>query len=250
MRLLAVDIGNSAVKCAPFDGHAHGSVTSRRHEGSKSVVVGQVLSAVRAGPPEKVLVGGVVPEHLNALMQALEREGIPALRFRSDFQPLVEIGTSTPEGSGDDRVAAASAAFGLTGGAAVVVSAGTAVTVDSVEPGGVFLGGAILPGPELALSALSSGTVLLPPVRPVTPVSAIGKDTVQAMLSGCVIGVAGAIDRLVSVVRREMKHPECEVILTGGSADLLYDHLQTACRREPALVLQGLVVSYLGRGAP
>jgi pantothenate kinase type III len=65
------------------------------------------------------------------------------------------------------------------------------------------------------------------------------------MLSGCVVGTAGAVDRLVGSVRREMNLPECEAILTGGNSDLLYDHLQTAVRREPALVLQGLVASYL-----
>lgn len=246
MRLLAVDIGNSSVKCGTFDGAEAGRVTSRQHEGSKSVVVGMVLSEVKGAGPEAVLVSGVVPGLVDNLMARIKGEGVEAARFREDFAPLVEVATATPDSTGDDRVAAASAAFAEVRGAAIVVNAGTAITVDAIAATGVFLGGAILPGPSIALEALRANTALLPPVRLVAPISTIGQDTVQAMLSGCVAGIAGAADRLVGDMRMEMGEPNCAVLLTGGASDMLYEHLRTACRREPALVLQGLVLSYLG----
>lgn len=244
-RLLAVDIGNSRVKCAGFVAGRVGPATARRHEGAPSVVAGTVLSEVKRRKPQTVLVAGVVPELVANLLDELRRAECAAARFRADFDPIVEVATAAPDATGDDRVAAASAAFAAHGAPCLVINAGTAVTVDVVSAGGVFVGGAILPGPDLALSALASGAAQLPPVKAASPISALGRDTVQAMLSGCIIGTAGAIDRLVARLCEELGLADCPALLTGGAAEFVYEHLRTACRREPALVLQGLAVSYM-----
>ena len=243
-RLLAVDIGNTAVKYALFEDDHLGPVKMQRHMRREPVVTGTILAEAAATEPDAILVCGVVPDLVAALCGRAAKYRI--LRFREDFPPLVEVGTSVPAETGDDRVAAASAAYARTGGAVVIVSAGTAITVDAVSAEGVFLGGAILPGPELALKALTTGTAQLPPVSPRSPVSAIGRDTVQAMLAGCLSGTAGAVDRLIQDIRRELDS-DCPVLITGGAAEMLYSALRTACRKERALVLEGLILSYLSR---
>ena len=63
-----------------------------------------------------------------------------------------------PEQLGADRWAALIGARGLTGSAACVVDAGTAVTVEALSAKGEFLGGAIFPG--LHLLRLSNGPTL------------------------------------------------------------------------------------------
>ncbi len=83
--------------------------------------------------------------------------------LRHDHFPL-EIDVRAPDRVGTDRLAAAVAANELRvpQRSAIVVDAGTAVTVDLITSDGVFRGGAILPGIQTAAQALADATDALP----------------------------------------------------------------------------------------
>ena len=66
-----------------------------------------------------------------------------------------------PAALGPDRWAALIGAWHLTGGACVVVNAGTTMTVDALNGEGVFLGGCIVPGAALMREALARDTANL-----------------------------------------------------------------------------------------
>jgi type III pantothenate kinase len=134
--------------------------------------------------------------------------------------PLV-VQVEIPERVGMDRLMAAVAANQLRpmNSAAIVVDAGTAITVDLVSAEGVFQGGAILPGLRLVARALATGTDLLPMVESCleTAPSVLGKNTTAAIQSGLFWGSLGAVRELI---RRLQPHPSSSstIFLTGGDA--------------------------------
>jgi type III pantothenate kinase len=142
-----------------------------------------------------------------------------------------------PEQLGPDRWAALIAARALhPAGAALVVNAGTATTVDMLSADGRFLGGAILPGVELMRFVLHEHTGRLPfdegQYRD-TP-----RKTSDAIESGCRHAQAGAVERLYRVLRDIELNPLC--IVAGGAGRALVDQLSMPRRYFENLVLEGL----------
>jgi type III pantothenate kinase len=141
--------------------------------------------------------------------------------------------------AGPDRVANCAAAHALVGGACIVVDLGTATTVDAVDAGGRFLGGAIAAGMEVSLEALVARAARLGRVPLAAPPQAIGATTEQAMRSGAVFGHAGLVDGLVERFRTELGR-DTPVLATGGLAGVVVPHCSTVARMEPDLTLIGL----------
>ncbi len=160
-----------------------------------------------------------------------------------DF-PL-DVRVQVPEQVGIDRLAAAAAAGAVLkrNETAVVVDAGTAVTVDLVTreaDGAVFHGGAILSGPRLLAMALAAGTDALPEVSVLRyPQPALGNDTRSAISAGLYWGLIGSVKELVHQHRLDVGSLD-RVFLTGGESAPLKRHLGQAVDYEPELVLRGL----------
>jgi type III pantothenate kinase len=122
---------------------------------------------------------------------------------------------------------------------AVIVDAGSAVTVDRIDEAGAFAGGAILPGFRLMAKALHGYTALLPQIEPprdVPPLPATA--TVAAMEAGVFWAVAGAAEAMIRRYRAQSPSP-IEVFLTGGDGPLLHRVLPDA-QLWPTMTLEGL----------
>ena len=137
---------------------------------------------------------------------------------------------------GADRWAALVAARQRATGACLVVCAGTATTIDWLDAAGNFRGGLILPGLHLMFSALERGTAQLPHARGVFRDEP--RNTMDAIVSGCLHAQAGAIERMYSRVAAEDPNALC--LLTGGTARRLTPHLDIPSRIEATLILDGL----------
>ena len=144
-----------------------------------------------------------------------------------------------PERAGIDRRVQALGAATLAGTAAVVVSCGTALTVDMAAADGALLGGAILPGLTLGMRALAAATARLPVVDLKGEVAVPARDTASAIRSGILIGAAGAVEKLLATFRPEGS----TLFLTGNDADLLAPRLAVVPRRHPGLGLYGAAVA-------
>jgi type III pantothenate kinase len=145
---------------------------------------------------------------------------------------------AVPEQLGADRWAALIGAHVRHAGACVVVNAGTAVTIDALTADGEFLGGLILPGPELMAEALAAGTAGLP--RLPGRFESFPTGTANAIFSGAVQAVCGAIER----VERSMLaagHAEAQIVVSGGSGELVAARLGRPVASAPDLVLEGLI---------
>jgi type III pantothenate kinase len=234
--IIAVDIGNSAVKAALADGGAllesgrletAGASTADLSDGLRTLV-----EHAREAP-EQIVAVSVVDRWTERLERAAEAVGLPLRVVAASHIPM---GTTLlrPDRAGPDRLLAAWAASSLHGRPVIVVDLGTATTVDAVDDDGFFRGGAILPGLDLAADALAEGTSRLPHVELDLPSDPLGADTASAIRSGIVIGHLGAVRELVVRMRailleeaaragQATRAPktgptEAPVVVTGGYA--------------------------------
>lgn len=156
----------------------------------------------------------------------------------------LDVRLPAPERVGMDRLVAAVAANRIRNSerAAIVVDAGTAVTVDAVAVDGSFQGGVILPGMRLVCRALAAGTDLLPLVEVSfsdSPPEPIGRSTETAIRSGAFWGTVGAIRLLISQFRHQLGD-SAQVLVTGGDASSLASLIDADAQFVPQLVLAGI----------
>ncbi len=143
-----------------------------------------------------------------------------------------------PQSLGADRFVALVAARHLQAGPCLVVSAGTALTVDALTAEGTFLGGCIAPGPDLMAAALHRGTA---GVRDLTTVSAdFPGSTGAAVATGIALAQAGVVAGMRSRLQAHCGSP-VTVLLTGGARACVRDLLEAPLRELDDLVLEGLV---------
>ena len=238
MPFLALDAGNSAVKAAVWDG-GWGAVARWPSDDAPAGVWRQRVAAV-AGGAGRAGIASVVPRLTGALAEAAEAATGAAPVVVSAAMPLpFRLAYRTPATLGADRLAAAVAALALADGRAVVaLDAGTAITTEAVTAEPAYLGGAILPGPDLLRRALARDTGQLPDVPWPDAPSAVGATTAEAIQAGLGVlvldGVAGLLRRTVAAVGGDAL-----VVATGGWAPWLARHLPID-RVEPTLVLDGV----------
>jgi len=123
----------------------------------------------------------------------------------------------------------------------IVVDFGTATTFDAIDLEGNYVGGAILPGVQISSQALFDRAAKLPRVDYKAPAQALGRNTVDALQSGIMLGYAGAIDALATKIGKELGG--AKVIATGGLGGLFLGLCETIESYEPTLTLDGLLVA-------
>lgn len=232
--ILLVDAGNTRIKwrvvaaAAPLQAVDEGALG---HDGIEA------LAAVRQRHPglRRMLgcnvAGAAVAERIEAACAGLAADWLvpgPALGGVRNLY-------ARPAQLGADRWAALIGARALHPHAALVVTAGTATTVDLLSASGDFLGGLILPGLDLMLQSLARGTAQLPLAD--GRFSPQPRCTVDAIRSGCLQAQAGAVERMFRQIADE---PQALCLLGGGAADSFADLLEIPLRRADNLVLTGL----------
>jgi len=206
-----------------------------------------------AAAPERIWLCRVGPEPREQELRAaiLARHGaVPVVSLRPGTQGSGGLALNyDPEQFGADRYCALLAVQARGGGPAVVVDAGTAVTVDFLAAGGRHLGGYILPGFRLGLAAVAG---LLPEPLAACVAQGVeiavadadqdpGRNTAQALVHGWRRGLGAAVARLA-----ESGPFDSETAptwwLTGGDAPWLAQGLNHSVNQVPDLVLDGLWV--------
>ncbi len=125
------------------------------------------------------------------------------------------------------------------GRALLVVTAGTATTVDALDASGRFIGGMILPGLRTMAQSLALNTALLPAVDDARTGRLFADNTQEAIVSGCLQAQVGAI------LQAHAQLPSALCVLSGGAAPYVAPQLPFACERIDNLVLLGLHVAAL-----
>jgi type III pantothenate kinase len=224
---LLVDVGNTRTKLALSTPSGPQIVDSwltadapRIPTGCNSARIVSVARAARAG-----------------LVAALQAAGCTQCFFLGEhLTPAISIDYQTLGTLGMDRVAAASSAWQQSQGPVLVLSAGTALTLDAVSREGRFLGGLIAPG----RGALQHGLSALAPSLP-APAAASGfpaNSSPSCVGLGLEVAFAGLVREAVQRARQAL--PEATLWVTGGDADAVLRSLPGDGRVDPLLVLRGL----------
>jgi type III pantothenate kinase len=233
---LLIDISNSYAKIA-FASAKRVFTPTRIVTGSLS---GRFVSRfLRRRNVGKVVVSSVVPAKNSAILKAAGKRKVLWLDWKLKLG--VEIDYPKPQSIGADRLANAAAVTALYGCPAIVVDFGTAVTFDIVSEHRAYVGGVIAPGLEAMTNFLYKRTALLPKLSLKEPRHAVGKSTIQAMLSGAVFGYRGLVREILSQIRAEQfPRKKVHVVATGGYARLIARGLPEMVLVHPNLTLEGL----------
>lgn len=227
--LLCLDAGNTRLKYGLFEDDGWRVQGALNHEAVDSLI--EQLPA----QPARIVACNVAGEAMRLRIDALAGKlGLPLTWLASTRAACgVTNGYDTPGQLGADRWAALIGARALHAGSCVVVMAGTATTIDTLDDKGFFRGGLILPGLNMMRAALARNTADLPHAaghyRPQPT------NTGDAIVSGAIHATLGAIDRV-----RTTLGGDALCLLSGGAAGELAPHLQAPCRLIDHLVLEGL----------
>ena len=250
--LLAIDIGNTNVVFALFEGREIKArwriATDPRRTGDEYAVWLMQLLAIRNVDRKaitQIIVSTVVPRALHNI-EVLGKNYFnlePLIAGQGDAGWGIDIDVEQPSSLGADRAVNAIAAHAKYPGDLIVVDFGTATTFDVVDFNGAYKGGIIAPGINLSLDALVGNTAKLPRIAIEAPRSdsVIGRNTEDQMLIGVFWGYVAMMEGLIARLRAEIGRP-AKIIATGGLAILFDRHTDIFDAVDAELTLEGLAI--------
>src|SRR3954470_6118692 len=247
--LLAADIGNSHTVLGLL---SHGEVTADwristddRRSADEWAVLLRGLLGDAIDEVDGIAVCATVPAVLHEWREMLPRHfpDLPSVVVEPGVRTGIPVLMDNPREVGSDRIINALAAATEYGGPAIVVDfGGTATTFDVVSGAGQYIGGAIAPGLEISLEALGRRGAQLRKVELARPRTVIAKNTVEALQSGMVFGVASQVEGIVTRMIEELgvERGDVRVIATGYLAPLVLEECRCFTDHAPWLTLRGL----------
>lgn len=226
--LLAIDMGNTQTALGLFDQDQ--LLQSWRMPTDRTFTKDEILvrllgyfqmSGLALSCVDIICFAGVVPQLTREWRAVATQLGVRMIQVGPDTQMVTKVDAPNPAEVGADRIANAVAAEALYGAPAIVVDFGTATNVDVVDPRGYYIGGAIAPGIRISMDALTARAAKLSSISLEAPQHTIGRNTVEAVRSGTVVGAAAMAEGLVARIKDELGEPSARVIATGGLAGLV-----------------------------
>jgi type III pantothenate kinase len=198
-----------------------------------------------AAPKRVVIASVAAPDRLRSVQQWAAHHW-PATPVHEVVAVAAQLGVTNsyrePARLGSDRWAALIGAHARRTGPLCLVDAGTALTLDALDASGVFVGGVILPGIELARRALLARA---PGIAAADgdDSSCFAHSTADGVAAGTLYGAVGSVERIVTEFGLRLGK-DMRVLLTGGDAPRLRPYLPARLAYDveevPDLVLQGL----------
>ena len=251
--LLTIDVGNTNTVLVIFDGDQvieHWRIATDPVRTADELAV--TLNGLLSQNPryDKQNINGIalcstVPSVLHEMREMLRRYhyDLPTLIVEPGVKTGVSVRMDNPKEVGTDRIMNTVAAVHLYGGPAIVVDFGTSTNFDAVSAKGEFVGGALAPGIEISVDALSRRAAQLLKVELTRPGRVVGKNTVEALQSGVIYGFAGQVEGIARRMAAELSPDDpskVTVIATGGLAPLVIEEVKIIDAYEPWLTLIGL----------
>lgn len=238
--LLVIDIGNTRTKWALADDAGN---LSELEVCMNANIATSNLSAA-APKADKALIANVAGEAMATQVAQLIAP-LPA-KFIAVSTQACNVTNNDYPALGVDRWAALIAVRQRIKQAALVVNAGTAITMDALTEKGVFLGGSIMPGLHLMHTSLNQHAVQINihAGSGLTHLTNFATNTKDAVETGCLNAVVGAIGLML---KRLEKHSGWlpKLVICGGDASKIVEALKPELKQVIIIeypVLQGLVL--------
>ena len=249
--ILVVDVGNSNVVLGGVRGdeivfEARVRTDSTKTSDEYCIDLKSILDiyGVDVKQVEGAIIASVVPQVVNTFQTAIRKlTGHKALVVGPGLKTGLNIAIENPSQTGADLVVGCVAALREHSAPLIVIDMGTATTIVVLDKNGALVGGSISPGVKISLDALTDRTALLPGLQLDQPKKAIGRNTIDCMRSGIMLGAACMIDGLIDRMEEELGY-KTTVVATGGIARFVVP----MCRREiiydKDLLVKGLAALY------
>ena len=245
--ILTVDIGNSNIVLGGVTGKNIVFEARLRTEATKTsdqyCVDLKILLEVFHIAPSRIdgaIISSVVPQVLNSFQTAIKKlTGKTALVVGPGLKTGLNILLENPGQMGADLVVADVAALREYQPPLIVIDMGTATTMAVLDENGAHIGGCVIPGVKISLDALTQRTALLPGIQLDQPKKVIGRNTIDAMRSGIMMGTACMLDGMVERMEQELGE-YCHVVVTGPMAEVIVPHCKREMTADSMLLLKGL----------
>ena len=210
--ILALDIGNTNITMGVFDGRnlkfvSRLATDRQRTEDQYAVELRDIVDiyGVSIGEIEGSIISSVVPSLTSGIKRAVKRlTRTEPLCIGPGMKTGLNIKLNDPSTLGADLVAGAVAAIELFDCPCIIFDIGTATTISVLDADASMLGGVIIPGPGIALEALTARSALLSSVSLEAPKHVIGSNTADCMRSGSVYGTASMMDGMCDRIEEEL----------------------------------------------
>ena len=249
--ILTVDIGNSNIVIGGvedeqivFESRIRTDATKSSDEYCMDLKILLDVQKVDPMTVEGSIIASVVPQVLNSFQTAIMKlTGKASLVVGPGLKTGLNIKIENPAQTGADLVVGCVAALREHKPPMIVVDMGTATTVVVLDETGALIGGSISPGVKISMDALTDRTALLPGLQLDQPKRAIGRNTIDCMRSGIMLGTACMLDGLVERMEEELG-AKTTVIATGGIARFVIPMCKTQMIYDTDLIIKGLATLY------
>jgi type III pantothenate kinase len=252
--MLCLDIGNSQIHGGIFKGDQLLFQFRRSSKSSSSsdelgVFLRSVLRENDVDPEDidKISVCTVVPEVLHSLKNACLKYFLKApFVLQAGVKTGLNIKYRNPIELGADRIANAIAASHIYPNENIIlIDMGTATTFCALSANREFLGGAIIPGIKISMTALELNTSKLPTVEILPMTQALARSTVEGIQAGLYFGAIGSIREITARIRQEaFPNQNVRLIGTGGIASM-FSTSKVFDQEIPDLILKGLYLAFM-----
>lgn len=249
--ILAVDIGNSNIVIGAIQGQKICFEARLRTDSTKTsdeycIDLKSILDiyGVKAAEVEGAIIASVVPQVLNSIKTGIKKlVGKDALVVGPGLKTGLNIKIENPAQTGADLVVGCVAALREHKPPMIVIDMGTATTMIVLDEKGALIGGSISPGVKISMDALTERTALLPGLQLDQPKRAIGRNTIDCMRSGIMLGAACMLDGMIERMEAELGQ-KATVVITGGIAKFVIPMCKTPMIYDKDLLLKGLAALY------
>lgn len=249
--LLCIDIGNTNIKCAIINDDTIIAKTRLGTDPSKTsdeylvnLYTLLAISKLNSHDITDAIISSVVPKLTSTFEKTIQSLfNIDSLIIGPGIKTGLNILLDDPATLGSDLVAACVAVINLYSSPAIMISLGTASVSCVIDKNKNMRGGLISPGIEISLEGLTNKSALLPSIDLRAPKSVIGKNTIDCMKSGIVLGEACKIDGLIDKIEEELDE-KCTVIATGGLSKSIIPNCTHDIIIDEDLIIKGLQIIY------
>ena len=249
--ILTVDIGNSNIvlggvrdKEIVFEARLRTEPTKTSDQYCVDLKILMEVYGVSNTDIEGTIIASVVPQVLNSMRTAIQKlTGKVPLVVGPGLKTGLNILLENPGQTGADLVVADVAALREHKPPLIIIDMGTATTMSVLDKNGAHIGGCIIPGVKISMDALTDRTALLPGLQLDQPKKDIGRNTIDAMRSGIMMGTACMLDGMVERMEAELGS-KTTVIVTGGIAKFIVPMCKTPMIYDKDLLLKGLAALY------
>ena len=249
--ILTVDIGNSNIVLGGvvgeeivFEARLRTETTKTSDQYCVDLKILLDVYGLSAESIEGAIISSVVPQVLNSFQTAVKKlTGKTSLVVGPGLKTGLNILLDNPSQTGADLVVGSVAALREHKAPLIVIDMGTATTMVVLNEQGGLIGGCIMPGVRISMDALTERTALLPGLQLDQPQKAIGRNTIDCMRSGIMMGSACMLDGMIERMEAELGC-KTTVIATGGIAKFIVPLCKREIIYDKDLLVKGLAALY------